>query len=69
VRLFESSPGGTRENWLYLHSMIHLAQAYEKDNQPEKAGTLYRRVLTMEPSFTSIRDELYPSFREKHPHH
>jgi tetratricopeptide (TPR) repeat protein len=66
VRLFEASPYQVRENWLYLNCLANLGLAYEKNGQVVQAGEVYRKLLRLEPSFTRVRDDLYPGFREKH---
>lgn len=66
VRLFESTPGRTTQNWVYLNCLAGLAMAYEETGAPEKAGNVYRKLLRMEPGFKWIRDELYPRYLENH---
>lgn len=67
VELFESSPGSTRENWMYLNSLVGLAVAYENTRNISEAGKVYRKILELEPSYKYVKEELYPNFREKHP--
>ncbi len=67
VRLFESNPESTRENWLYMNCLAGMAIAYEKTGKKEEAGEVYRKILSLEPSFKWVKEELYPQFREKHP--
>jgi len=66
VRLFEASPERTHQNWLYLNCLAGLGLAYEKSGRVSQAGTVYRKLLDLEPSFTWVRDDLYPEFLEKH---
>jgi len=66
VELYESTPGRTRENWLYLNCLVGLGMAYEKTDQIQAAGRVYEKVLRMEPSFKWVSEEVYPEFREKH---
>ena len=66
VRLYEASPGRTRQNWLYLNCLAGLGIAYEETGHVEQAGKVYEKLLRMEPSFKWIRDELYPRYLEKH---
>lgn len=66
VRLFESSPGRTENNWIYLNSLIALATAYEETEAVGKADRVYRKMLELEPDLLWIREEVYPDFREKH---
>lgn len=67
IDLFESTPSGTRENWLYMNCLAGLGIAYEKTGKKEEAGIVYRKILSLEPSFKWVKEELYPQFREKHP--
>lgn len=66
VRLFEASPERTCQNWLYLNCLAGLGLACEKSGRIIQAGTVYRKLLDLEPSFTWVRDDLYPEFLEKH---
>jgi len=66
VRLFEAHPDRIRQNWLYLNCLANLGLAYEEDGEVEKAGAVYRKLLELEPSFSWVRDDLYPRLREKH---
>ncbi len=67
VKLFESSPGRTRENWVYMNCLAGLGIAYENTRKYSEAGSVYRRILKLEPSFKWVKEELYPKFQEKHP--
>lgn len=66
VRLFEASPERTHQNWLYLNCLAGLGLAYERSGRVSQAGTIYRKLLDLEPSFAWVRDDLYPEFLEKH---
>lgn len=67
LQLFESSPEGTRENWVYLNCMAGLGIAYENTRKYSEAGSVYRKLLELEPTFKWVKEDLYPKFREKHP--
>jgi tetratricopeptide (TPR) repeat protein len=66
ISLYESTPGRTRQNWVYLNCLAGLAMAYEETGAPGKAGEVYRKLLRMEPGFKWVRDELYPQYLENH---
>lgn len=66
IRLFESTPGRTNQNWIYLNCLAGLALAYEETGSPSKAGPVYRKLLQMEPGFKWVRDELYPRYQQNH---
>ena len=65
VKLFESTPGRTQENWLYLNCLAGLGRAYEETGQLIQAGGVYRKLLELEPTFSWIRDDIYPHYLEK----
>lgn len=67
VVLFESSSERSRENWVYLNCLAGLGIAYEKTRKYSEAGSLYRKILELEPSFKWVKEELYPKFQKKHP--
>ncbi len=67
VELFESSPGDSSENWVYMNCLAGLGIAYENTRKISEAGEVYRKILSLEPSFKWVKEELYPRFREKHP--
>ena len=67
VELFESSSERSRENWVYLNCLAGLGIAYEKTRKYSEAGSVYRKILELEPSFKWVKEELYPKFQEKHP--
>ena len=66
VRLYESDPRGTSQNWLYMNCLAGLGIAYEETGQIKNAGEVYRKLLNLEPSFSWIRDDLYPQYLQKH---
>lgn len=67
VELFESTPGRTRENWVYINCLAGLGIAYENTRKYSEAGKVYRKLLELEPSYKWVKEELYPHFQEKHP--
>ncbi len=66
VLLYESSPDRIRKNWIYLNCLAGLGIAYEETGKIQHAGSVYRKLLKLEPSFSWVRDDLYPDFLEKH---
>jgi tetratricopeptide (TPR) repeat protein len=64
IRLMEQDPAMISRNWMYLNVLMILGQSYEKTGQWELAKSSYEKVLQVEPGFTYIRDEVYPSFLE-----
>jgi tetratricopeptide (TPR) repeat protein len=66
IQLFEKAPERTIQNWIYLNCLAGLGMAYEKNGQVKEAGDVYRKLLGLEPSFSWIRDQLYPEYLKKH---
>lgn len=66
MQLFEESEILTTKNWLYLNTMISLANAYCKAELYDEADEMYRKILRVEPDIVWIRDRDYPRFREKY---
>ena len=64
VHIFENEHYSTKCNWVYLNALAWLAQSYDKAGRAEKARQTYRKILSVEPEFTWVRDELYPEFQK-----
>lgn len=64
IKVFENSKN-TRENWLYLNTLIQLAKTRESLEQYTSAAHLYEKVLLVEPRFNWVKNDLYPSLRAK----
>lgn len=63
VKLFDQQPELRENNWLYLHAMVWLGQAYEKAGQKEKAIAVYEKAIAFENRFTWVKEELLPAVR------
>lgn len=57
--LFEAQ-GKVTNNWLYLHTLAWLGQAYADAGQVAAARQAYQRALAAEPNFQWVKDELLP---------
>jgi tetratricopeptide (TPR) repeat protein len=55
----------TKNNWLYLNTMTLLGLAYEATNQIIKAKHCYEKILSIEPDYMWVGDELYPAMLKK----
>ncbi len=55
-----------RGDWNYLALLVQIASAYEETGNIDMADSFYRKVLSLAPGFTWVRDELYPAFTKKH---
>ncbi len=51
VKLFENKQEVLKHNWLYLDTLVLLAQAYSRNNENAKATSLYQKALSIEPGF------------------
>lgn len=52
-------------NWLYLDTMAFLGQAYQKNNETQKAIALYEKALNVEPDFNWVKYVLLPKVKGK----
>lgn len=64
VKIYEEQ-GKTRKNWMYLNTLTTLAQSYEDVGKQEKAKEVYKKILSIEPRFEWVKNELYPQLLEK----
>ena len=64
ISLFEKQQI-TRHNWIYLNTITSLARAYEEQADFTNAITLYKKILTVEPSFDWVKNELLPNVLKK----
>jgi len=65
VSLFNDNPVIKKYNWLYLHALAWLAQAYEKESKYAQALSIYQKILDYEPNFRWVRDELLPALKSR----
>ncbi|MDP5169355.1 MAG: tetratricopeptide repeat protein [Bacteroidia bacterium] len=63
--LFAKNPSIASNNWLYLHALAWLGQAYEKEGQWANAKLAYQRALSVEPNFQWVKSELLPSLERR----
>ena len=59
VELLESSALKTERNWIYINTVLMLANAYKETGQNDRACLLYEQILEYEPGADWIRDRLY----------
>lgn len=59
------APNG-KGDWNYLALLVQIATAYEETGNIAMADRFYRKVLSLAPGFSWVRDELYPAFTKKH---
>lgn len=53
------------KTWWYLNTLTQLALAAEKANNYTLASKTYKEILSIEPNFKWVKDELYPKFLKK----
>lgn len=64
VELFgKSLPSNQR--WLYLSTLVSLANAYQETGDTESAIKTFRKALSFEPEFKWVRDELLPELESQ----
>ncbi len=54
------------KNWNYLNLLTTIALAYTDIKNYRLAKEYYEKILTIEPNFKWVRDELYPEFLKKY---
>lgn len=62
VDLFEKDMQNNHR-WLYLSTLVSLANAYKETGRHDEAITTLEKALEFEPEFRWVRDELLPSVR------
>ncbi len=55
----------TVNNWFYLNTLVLLARYCEATGEKERAVIVYRKILSIEPGFTWVKEELYPDILKK----
>lgn len=60
-KLMELHPKAIVNDWNYLSLLVTIAQAYEKIGLKTTAKHYYEKILTIEPDFRWVRNELYPA--------
>jgi tetratricopeptide (TPR) repeat protein len=55
----------TTNNWLYLNTMTSLGMAYEATYQIQNAKLCYEKILSIEPDYMWVGDELYPDMLKR----
>lgn len=59
VELLENSKLKTEHNWIYMNTVLLLANAYKETGRSDRACELYRQLLEYEPEAEWIRKDLY----------
>ncbi len=65
VALLENSKLKTERDWIYMNTVLLLANAYVDTGQQERACKLYEQLLEYEPKADWIRKDLYIKCKRK----
>lgn len=60
VSVFELNENELEGNWLYLLVLTNLGRWYDEDNKANKAKTIYKKILVIEPDYLWVKNYLYP---------
>jgi tetratricopeptide (TPR) repeat protein len=63
--LLEKEQPLLEKNWNYLSLLVILAQAYEEVQDYDNAEKYYKKIVSIEPNFLWVKNELYPNFIKK----
>jgi hypothetical protein len=63
--LMENNRDQIKEDWNYLSLLSMIAQAYTELNDFIRAKVYYIKILTLEPNFLWVKNELYPQLLQK----
>jgi len=59
VEILETSTLKTERNWIYMNTVLMLANVYKETDQTDRACLLYEKLLEYEPEADWVRDRLY----------
>ena len=59
ARILENSNLKTDRDWIYMNTVLLLANAYKETGQSDRACELYEAMLAYEPKAQWIREDLY----------
>lgn len=61
----DKNQGVYQSDWNYLSILVTLATALEKNNRLIAAEKIYKKILTVEPDFMWVKNELYPHIQQQ----
>jgi hypothetical protein len=64
-KLMNTNPVGIREDWNYLSLLAIIGKAYDDTGDLKAAKLYYERILTQEPGFLWVKNDLYPNLLKK----
>lgn len=59
LKILESSRLKTDRDWIYINTVLQLANAYKETGQKDRACELYGSILEYEPNAEWVRKDLY----------
>ena len=59
IQLFELT-NQVKDNWQYMNTLVWLAISYDKKGDSTDAKKVLNKVLSLEPDFTWVKNDLYP---------
>jgi tetratricopeptide (TPR) repeat protein len=65
INKIESQPRSLKQNWIYLNTLLVLAQAYEKTGNMTYACAIYEKIMDYDPDIKWVRNNLYSGCRGK----
>jgi len=65
IKKIESQPLHLKQNWVYVNSLLVLAQAYEKKGNSAYACAIYEKIMEYDPGIKWVRNDLYVGCRGK----
>ncbi len=63
IALFDQQTDLRENNWLYLHALAWLGQAYVKAGEKEKAIAVYEKAIAYENRFYWVKEVLLPAIK------
>jgi tetratricopeptide (TPR) repeat protein len=63
--LMENNKADLSENWNYLNLLTVIAQTYSYTKDYKSSKLVLEKILTIEPGFTWVKNELYPDVLKK----
>ena len=64
-KLMEKDSEQLKNDWNYLNLLVMIAQGYNELKQYEKTKSYYEKIISKEPGFLWVKDELYPELMKK----
>ncbi|MCF8222896.1 MAG: hypothetical protein K9J25_07090 [Bacteroidales bacterium] len=59
LRVIEADPARLKNNWIYVNTMIVLAQVYEKMGNNTYACRIYEKIMVYDPGIEWVKKDLY----------